>query len=61
MEGYVLQEGRLFILIPPSPFLWKILSCLFESQMEVCKKAIRVLGEGLLRPFESIGLNMMGE
>jgi hypothetical protein len=27
----------------------------------VCKKAIRVLGEGLLTPFESIGLNMMGE
>jgi hypothetical protein len=47
--------------VPTTPFLRKILSCLFQSQMEVCKKAIRVLGEGLLTPFEFIGLNMVGQ
>jgi hypothetical protein len=61
MEGYVCQEARLFILTPPPHLLQKILSNLFESQMGVCKKATRIFGEGRLRPFESIGLNMMGE
>jgi hypothetical protein len=61
MEGYVSQDSRFFILTPPTPLVTEDFILLVSIPMKVCKKAIRVLGEGLLTPFESIGLNMMGE